>query len=180
MAEEGPLARVIQALDEAIDSLPKEGLRAAVAVGLVSSVREMVERIGDVMRLSECIAVAKEACRGDGERFCNPSCAKIYLVKTGEEVLVYKSISNVFSARASPGEVIAKAKNVYVKVSQGKVEAGIMGVEGYEPIEAVLTDANDLYKKSYSIKYAVNRIMRSLRVAAEDLRACAARQAIVC
>ena len=180
MAEEGPLARIVQALDEAIDSLPKEGLRAAIAVGIVSSLREMIERIGDITRLAECIAVAKDSCRGDGERLCDPKCARIYLARRGEDAIVYKSVSNVFSARISPGEVVARAKNVYVKIVPGKVEAGIVGAEGYEPIEASLTDANELYKKSYSIKYAVNRIMRSLRVASEDLRICAVRQAIVC
>ncbi len=180
MAEEGPLARITQALDEAIDSLPKEGLRAAVAIGLVSSIREMVERIGDIAKYAECIAVAKDACRGNGERFCDPKCARIYLVKKDDGTLVYKSVSNVFSATIAPGELVARAKNVYVKVYPGKVEAGIIGTEGYEPLEASLTDANDLYKKSYNIKYAVNRVMRSLRVAADDLKACAARQAIVC
>ncbi len=177
---QGVTETLIRRLEEAIDSLPKEGYKASVAVGAVSSALGLVEAVTELTRLAECIGVSKGTCRGGEERFCDPQCARVYLERVAGKYVVHKARSNAFSAELSPGEVIVKTKGVRFTVTPSEIRVAIQGVEGYVEESVPVTDHEALYDKSYTIKYVLKRVAKPVRVAIADLRACAARNAIVC
>jgi len=181
VAETELAAGLIRRLDDVIEQLPKEGYKASVAVGAVSSTRLLVESLVELARLAECVASAKGSCRESGEtRFCDPGCARIYLERLGDQAIVFKSKSNAFSARLSGSDAEVRAKGVYARVQGQTLTVGIVGEGGYVEETVNLADADEVFRKSYTIKYVLKRVARPVRVAIGDLRACAARNAIVC
>jgi len=181
VAETQLAAGLLRRLDDVIEQLPKEGYKASVAVGAVSSTRLLVESLAELARLAECVASAKGSCREAGDtKFCDPGCARIYLERVGDDTIIFKSKSNAFSAKISNSEAEVRSKGVYARVQGQNLTLGIIGEGGYVEETVNLTDAEEVFRKSYTIKYVLKRVARPVRVAIGDLRACAARNAIVC
>ena len=181
MAETGnPVAGILSRLESAIEQLPKEGYKASVAIGAVASTISLVESVGNLVSLIKCISASKGTCSGNGIRKCDPTCARIYLEETGGEIIVHKAKSNVFSAKVSPGEVSVSRKGVRVSTNGVNITIALQAGDDYFEITVPLNDAEEIYKENYTIKYALKRVAAAIRVAVNDLRACAARNAIVC
>jgi len=168
---------LIKKLDSVIESLPKEGYKAAVAIGVVDSIRNLVSKVVELSSKIECVAKAKGSCK---EEYCDPNCARLFLEKFPEGLIVGKYKSNAFSAKLYPDRLDIATKGVRLVVDGNTARIGRIGPEGYVWETVNLSDVQDLYLKNYSIKYAARRVGKPVRASLDAIQKCALQNAIVC
>lgn len=157
-----------------IEQMPKEGYKAAVAQGIIERIREIVDAALNASKLIECIGQAKGTCK---ESFCNPACARIYMIREGDRVRIGKFQSNPVGIEIEPGAVIFSTRNAKLEVrSDGVVRAKLLGFD--ETVK--LSDVDEVFKHSYLIKRVVREVGRRTDIVVQDLRSCALRMALVC
>ncbi|MCE4628123.1 MAG: hypothetical protein F7C34_03120 [Desulfurococcales archaeon] len=157
-----------------IEQMPKEGYKAAVVQGVVERIREIVDAALNASKLIECLGQAKGACK---ESFCNPACARIYMIRDGDRVRIGKFMSNPIGIEIEPGLVVFTTRNARLEVrSDGVVRAKLLGLD--ETVR--LSDVDEVFKHSYLIKRVVREVGRRTDIIVQDLRACAMRMALVC
>jgi len=168
---------LMKKLDSVIETLPKEGYKAAVAIGVVDSVRNLVSKVEELASKIECVASAKGSCK---DEYCDPGCARLFLEKTPEGLIISKFRSNAFSAKLSPDRLEIGVKGVKLVIEGSTVKVGRIGANGYVWETINLGDVQDVYLKNYTIKYAARRVGKPVRVALDAIQKCALRNAIVC
>ncbi len=169
---ETPLTRKLEA---ALEVLPKEGLKAAIAGGVLERVREMVEEAYTDVKLAECVASGRGSIK---DNIVDPKCGGIRLVKHGDEAFIGKVGSNAIGVRTAGDSVEFKISDIKLIVnSEGLIEIEYLG--GYRD-RINYTDLNILYKYNYNIKYAIRKIGKRFSVIKNDLQACARQNALVC
>jgi len=165
---------VASRLETIMDRVPREGAKAAVALGIIERVREIVDAAMTAVKLAECVGAAKGTCK---ETFCDPACARIFMVKEGETIRIGKYRSNTLGVTIEQGRVIfATSKAKLIVDSSGTVEVYLVGIN--ENIN--ISDVNDVYRKSYMLKRAIREVGGRIDVIVSDLRSCARANAIVC
>jgi len=169
---ETPLTRKLEAV---LEAMPKEGLKAAVAGGVLERVREMVEEAYTDVKLAECVASGRGSIKGN---VVDPKCGGIRLVRHGDETIIGKVGSNAIGVRATNNSVEFKISDIKLIVnSEGLIEIEYLG--GYRE-QINYTDLDMLYKYNYNVKYAIRKIGKRFSVIRNDLQACARQSALVC
>ncbi len=165
---------VLRQLERALDSMPKEGMKAAIAQGILERVKEIVEEaLADVNRI-ECVASGRGICK---ETYCNPKCGNIFLIREGDRRIISKVGSNAIGIEIANERVSFKLENVKMNVTSSDIE--IVYYNNY--IDKInYDDFNDLYVNNYTIKYTMRRIGKPLSVITADLLNCAKQNALVC
>jgi hypothetical protein len=169
------MSAIVSRLDAVLDALPKEGMKAAVVLGIVERIRELADLAVRAQKLVECLGSSRGYCRG---LLCNPNCARIYMVREGDTVRIGKFRSNAAGIAISPGAVKISTKGYSLEIrGDGTAVISIPGgiVEGIN-----LREVDEAYKSSYKLKYVVRRVGSPLEVIVGDLQACARASAIVC
>ncbi len=171
---------LMRRLEAIIESLPKEGYKAAVVVGLVGRILSLVEEVNELARLGKCIAEAKGACN-EKTGLCDPKCGGIIVLSGEDGVVVSKYKNNAFSAKASNTSVSIATKETKMTIEGGLLTLSLPTPSGdYMTISIDLSDPGQVYENNYSIKYVIRRIGKPLRASQLALRTCASSRAIVC
>jgi len=157
-----------------IEQMPKEGIKAAVAQGIVERIREIVEAAQTAVKLVECLGNAKGSCKSE---YCDPVCSRIFLVRQGDVVRLGKYRSNTIGVAIEPGRVEFATRDAKLIVeSNGTVQARLLGLE--ETVD--LSDVDEVYKNSYLLKRVIREVGGRIDVVVDDLRKCARQMALVC
>jgi len=165
-------------LEEILEELPKEGYKAAVVVGLVGRVIELVNKTVEAARKAKCLGEGKGSCLKGG--LCLARCGGIYVSETEGKVTIAKYSRNAFTAVIENNKVELKVDDARVIVEPRTLTFGILGGKGFVWDSAQLNDPDDLYSKNYSIKYALRKTGRPVEKSLEAMSMCAASSAIVC
>ena len=175
------VARLVEALDRAIDELPKEGLKAAKAVSLVSRLRGVAEGVASLLSKAKCLAEAKGAVRKASEASVGDTlCASIRFYETPSEAGVFKTKIHAFSAKIVNGSVIVSDENFKLEIGGQEARIHLPAGDGKEEASTRLNDVDDLNRNYYHLAYVLKRLERHLAVALADLEACARREALQC
>ncbi len=165
-------------LEAIMSQLPKEGYKAAVVVGLVERVIEILNEIRDIASKIQCIADNKGTCTKSG--VCYSDCGGLFLEKHGDKIIISKYINNIFSIVLEPGKLEAKVKDARIILEGGKLSFATIGEQGYAWDNVDLSNMEEVFNKNYSIKYILRKIGKPLMQARRALKTCATASAIVC
>ena len=175
------VARLVEALDRAIDELPKEGLKAAKAVSLVSRLRGVTENVAALLSKAKCLAEARGTVRKTGELTVGDTqCASVRFYEAPGEAGVFKSKMHAFSAKIIDGSVAVSDENFKLEISGQEAKIYLPAGDDKEEASTRLNDVEDLNKNYYHLAYVLKRLERHLAVALADLEACARREALQC
>lgn len=172
-----PGANLASRLEAVMESLPKEGYKAAVAVGIVDRALTILNEVRDLATKIICVSQHKGGCKGG---YCDSKCGGLFLEKVGDEVIVAKYGSNPFSAKLAPGKLEMGVKNARMVLEGSTLKVGVQGGEGYVWTTIDLTDANEIFENSYTIKYVLRKVGGPLIKARIALKYCMALSAITC
>ena len=164
---------VVRRIDAILDSLPTEGKKAAMLRGVITSIGLLVETAQRAVEMINCLGQARGVC---SETYCNPSCARIYLVKNGGTHII-KIGGNAMGVHIDDYSVRVTAEDREVEVrSDGTLRLRIPGLEE----EINLADQDETFREIYLIRYVLKPTRRALENIVENLRRCALANAIVC
>lgn len=172
-----PGSRIASRLEAVMESLPKEGYKAAVSVGIVDRILAILNDVRDIAKKIVCVAQHKGGCK---KGYCNSNCGGLFLQVNDEEVIVAKHSSNPFSARLSAGKLEIASKSVRIVLEGRVLRVGINGGEGYIWTDVDLGNASELFENSYTVKYALRKIGSPIIRARAALKYCMALSAITC
>ncbi|MCE4624434.1 MAG: hypothetical protein F7C35_01030 [Desulfurococcales archaeon] len=167
------MSAVVSRIESIMESLPKEGAKAAVALGIVERVKELAELASKAVNMIECLAQARGFCR---ESLCTPNCGGIFLTRDGG-IHINKIRSNASGITINDEGVLIGVKDAKLMIRpDGTVQLQIPGLN--ETVD--LKNVEDVYSKSHLLKYVVRKVGRSVDVIFEDLTLCARQSAVVC
>jgi hypothetical protein len=170
--------KLLARLEDIMEQLPKEGYKAAVVVGLVGRVIELVDKSRQLARKAKCLGENKGSCLRTG--LCLTDCGGVYVRELEDQTIIGKFSRNTFTTIIGNDRVEFKVKDARLIVEPRTVTYAIIGKEGLIWEEDRLTDLEDLYAKNYSLKYVLRKVGRPLEKALEAVSTCAAASAIVC
>lgn len=164
-------------LEGIVDSLPKEGYKAAVAVGVVERSLELLNEVRDLASKVACVARSKGGCKGE---FCDAKCGGLFLERVEDEIVLAKHGSNPFSARLAPGRLEVKVRDARLVLEGSEAKAGISGVNGIVWTTIDLSDVDSIFENNYTLKYVLRRVGIPLIRARTAIQYCMAMSAITC
>lgn len=172
-----PGARLASRLESIIDSLPKEGFKAAVALGVVDRVSTLLGEVREVASKVACLSQHKGVCRGS---YCEAGCGGLFLEAVGEEMVLARPGPSPFAARLSSSKMEVEVKGARLILDGSTLHAGVRSGDGYTWVTVDLTDADSVYQESYTVKYVLKRVGAPLIKARTALKGCMALAAITC
>ncbi len=168
------MSAVANKLDSIIEGMEKEGMKAAIAQGIISRIREIVEESTRIESLIKCLGANRGRCT---ERFCDPACARIFMIQNGE-THIGKVRSNAVGITISSDHVKIATKEASLQVNtDGTLIASLPGGLT-ETID--LAKLDEVYRKNHMIKLVVRKVGRKVDSLLVNLQACARASAIVC
>ncbi|MCE4601973.1 MAG: hypothetical protein F7B18_02190 [Desulfurococcales archaeon] len=167
----------VSRLDNIIEGAPKEGYKAAVVLGVINSVRTLVEDLDELARKIKCIAEARERCK-DG--FCRPGCGGLVADSSGGSLVLGKYKGNTFGAIMGSDGVEVRVNDAKMRLTGVELELYFPAGEGWTSRTVRLDDYDAVYQNSYAIKYVMKKLSRPVRKSIEAISECGKRQAIVC
>ena len=167
----------VSRLDSIIEGAPKEGYKAAVVLGVINSVRTLVEDLEGLAKRIRCVAEAKGGCK-DG--FCRPGCGGLVLQASGEGLVMGKYKGNAFGAVVGPDGVEVRVDDAKMRLTGVELVLQFPAGEGWASKTVRLDDYDNVYQNSYAIKYVMKKLARPVRKSMEAISECGKRQAIVC
>lgn len=174
------MSTVVQRIEDLIRRTPKAGYKASVYLGLLSKLASLADEALTLAHYVECYGAARGLCkRAGGATLCSLGCGGLFASRSGE-ARIWKIGSNAFSAILSDGGVELRTERTRLAIEPGKVKVYLRAGGSWEIVEVDLRDQDDVYRKSYFIRYAVRDVGRPLTVAVNDIRACAREAAIAC
>jgi len=174
------MSTVVQRIEDLIKRTPKAGYKASVYLGLLSKLASLADEVSTLAHYIECYGAAKESCKKrGGATLCVLKCGGLFAAKDGK-MRIWKIGTNAFSAILSDGGVELRTERTRLVIEPGEIKVYLRAGESWEIVEADLRDQDDVYSKSYFIRYAIRDVGRSLAVAVSDIRSCARESAIAC
>lgn len=167
----------VSRLDGIIERAPKEGYKAAVVLGVINSVRTLIEDLDSLVEKIKCVSDAKGGCR-DG--LCRPSCGGLTLIEAGDSVVVEKYRGNAFGATLGVDGVEVKVKDARLRLAGSEIELYFPSGDEWVSKTVNLEDYEAVYENSYAVKYVMKRLARPVRKSLEAINGCSKMQAIVC
>ncbi len=170
-----PAPAVVSRLESALNALPKEGMKAAVVLGVVERVKEMIDEAIKINHYIKCLSNARGYCKNN---FCNPNCAHIYSEEKENTTTIGKYKNTPLGIEITPETTTFRTKELSLIIDNtGRITVQYSG--GHQ-ITVTASKLDEVYDNSYTIKYAIRKIGKPLRIMLEDLVNCAKANAIVC
>jgi len=171
-----PGEALIDYYEALIGRMPKSGLAAARAVGLLSRIVSLVEAVQRTIGMASCIAERSRECRPAQEKPCITGCASIIVAPN----TVWKYKSNPFIARLRDSTLILATEELEVAIDRGNAFIKMPSVEGRREFEVDLTSVNGIMSEYYTIMYSLKHLEEPLRKALESLSRCSREKQLAC
>ncbi|MEB3816633.1 MAG: hypothetical protein LRS46_01640 [Desulfurococcales archaeon] len=162
--------------EDLMDKLPRSGLAAARAMGLISRIASIIEGVNSAIGKAKCIAERSTSCRAEGGRVCPTGCAAIYVAENA----LWKYKSNAFSAVFEEGALKLSTREVTVLIERGNARIYLPSYDGKEEIVVELRNVEGIMREYYTIMYALKKVEEPLRKAVEALNACSKEKQLAC
>lgn len=169
--------QLVNRLEAIIGALPKEGYKAAVAVGVADSILTLVNEARELASKIECLGSHKGKC---SQEFCDSSCGGLFLGNTGELTIIAKYSSNPFAVKLGNSIFEADVQGAKLVLEGSTVKAGIIGEKGYVWETVDLSNMDEVYEKSYTLKYVLRKVGKPVLLARTALRYCMIQSAVSC
>jgi hypothetical protein len=167
-------ARLLGKLEDLMDALPKEGLKAAKVVSLVSRLADLVTRIDESISKAECLAAVKgRQAKSGGAVLHNTGCAGIFAEMEDGVKRVWKVGSHAFTARILEDAVEIEDEEVGITIKPDEVVIKMLAGESKREEATRLTDVETIYSGYYNISYVLRKLEAHLRAIESDLAKCA-------
>jgi hypothetical protein len=171
-----PGEALIDYYEALIERMPKTGLAAARAVGLLSRIVSLVEAVRRAISTAGCIAERSRGCKPLRGKPCVTGCASI--VTAPDAVWKYKS--NPFTARLTDSALILATEELEMTIDRGSALIKLPSVEGKKEFKIDLTNVDGIMSEYYTIMYTLKRLEEPLRKALENLSRCSREKQLAC
>lgn len=174
-------ARLVGRLEDLIDRLPKEGLKAAKVVNLVARLADLASRIDEAISRAQCIAEARgsQVKRGN-TTLHDPKCAGIFVAVEDGSKRIWKIRNSTFSARITGDTVEIEDEEVGIRITAGEVTVKIIAGDSKKEEPTELSDLDSIYSGYHSVSYVLKRVEAHVRVLESDLAKCARESGTQC
>ncbi|MCE4603747.1 MAG: hypothetical protein F7B20_02130 [Aeropyrum sp.] len=175
------MSLVVERIGDLIEAAPKSGAKAAIYLGVLSSIMRLADDSQAITRFAECLALAGQGCKeSGGSTLCQTGCASVFLVKASDGSIVAKYSDTAGSLKVGGGEVEIKTEEARLKILPRTLIVGLRSGDGWREIEIDSASVDDVVNNAYFVKYAVRKVGRLVRTLQWDLRGCARARAVTC
>ena len=172
------LKPIASRLETIMEQSPKEGYKAAIVIGVLGRIMELIAEIRDLAEKIKCIAENKGTCMKTG--ICLAGCGGLFIEQEDSGLILSKYSRNSFSIIFNNFKIEIKLEGTRLIIEGGKLKYAIVSGNSYLWDEVDLSDPAEIYNKNYSIKYATRSLGKRIMLARYALTRCAASSAIAC
>ncbi len=171
-----PGEQVVSYYEALIERMPKTGLAAARAVGLISRIVALVESFDSLIARASCVAERSRGCRPSEGKPCSTGCASIVVAPNA----IWKYHSSAFSAVALDSTLRISTKNAGLVIERGRAVVELPSGDSKVKIEIDLSSVDGIMREYYTMMYALKAVEAPLRKAAGNLARCSKEKQLAC